>query len=175
MTHSGRALFGERAGTLALRLVGEIRYTIAQDLEPALEKALKRADFDTLIVDLRETKLIDSTALGLLARLGRFMLSQRGRRGVIVCPAGDVDTSLRAVCFDEVFVMLRESPEEVDAIHEIPVDNGNNGPHRSLGRVMLDAHRELMAVSAKNEATFRNVVRALEAEVVRKEATAIKK
>jgi anti-anti-sigma factor len=150
-----------------LRLAGQIRFVTVGGLRRFVDEVVAREDADGVTIDLRDVAVIDSTGLGLLARIGSASLRRCARRAVIVCPDNDVAICLRSAAFDELFVMLDEYPYEDDApLAEVslePRESGAAEPH--LGRVILDAHRDLACISERNREVYRDVIAALEAEL----------
>jgi len=156
-----RAFLGHADHTLVLSLKGPVRYLTARALKDFLERSGAATFQDLTILDLRELELIDSTGMGLLARLGRESL-ERGRRSVIVCSNPDVLTCLCSAAFDTLFLMLEEWPLESPAeLVEIPIGDSELVPD-VLGHIMLDAHRDLASLSEQNQQSFGPVVAALE-------------
>jgi anti-anti-sigma factor len=147
-----------------LVLKGQVRYIAAHALRSFIDDLLVQRPGDTVIIDLRELESIDSTGMGLLAHLGRVAL-EHGRRAVIVCGVHDVMTCLRSAAFDSLFVMVERWPfaEEAD-VSEVPLDDGELLPD-VVGRLMLDAHRDLASLSEENRQTFAGVIAALESEL----------
>jgi anti-anti-sigma factor len=161
-----RAFFGQVDSTTVLKLTGQIRYIAARELKSFIDQALARPDLDTFILDLREVELIDSTGMGMLARLGRFTLERHGRRAVLVCPVKDVVTSLRSACFDTLFLMEDHWPlEQEPQLEEVPLGESLGAADRSAGYLILDAHRDLAAMSDINARVFGGVVAALEQDL----------
>jgi len=60
------AITGQRG---FLKLAGEIRYPLAASLNQAVNTLLAAPEIQGVVVDLQETDFIDSTCLGLLARV----------------------------------------------------------------------------------------------------------
>ncbi len=163
------AYYGHVDGTLVLRLCGPIRFVACQALRGFVD-GLRTSEEDVLI-DLRDVQTIDSTGMGLLARIGRSSLEGRGRRAAIACPCNDIATTLRSAAFDTLFVMLDAYPfDEHDAgFTEMPLGagapDGGSDAQLTLGRVILDAHRDLASMSEHNVEVYRDVITALEAEL----------
>lgn len=161
-----RAYYGQHDDTSVIRLAGQIRYTLARRLRSFVDDVIAPAGCTAVFIDLREVDSIDSTGLGLVARIGRLMLETQGRRAAIVVPPGDVEVTLRSAGFDELFVMLAEFPYDpgVD-LREIPLDELAGFPDGPMGHLILDAHRDLAAVSEESRETFRQVIDTLEADL----------
>lgn len=169
MEPDGRAFFGVGANCAVFRFEGSIRHTMAQGLELFVDEALAAGGFETAVIDLRQTTLIDSTGIGLLARIGNHTLSRLGRRTVLICEVGDVDRSLRAVDFDQVFELVVSPPVELPPLEAIPIADLARRSRRTHGRVVLDSHHDLMAISQRNRRAFEAIVGALEREVIEEE------
>jgi anti-anti-sigma factor len=165
-TAAPHAFHGRCDGTLVLRLSGPIRYGAALALRGCVDELLAGEDHGGLLIDLRDVDAIDSTGMGLLARVGRTSLQRRGRRAVIACPDNDVATTLRSAAFDELFVMLDAYPFDDDdgTFTEVPLDGLGEGPSE-LGWIILDAHRDLSSVSERNREAYADVIAALEADL----------
>ena len=165
-----RAFYGRLDHSLVLVLKGQVRYMTARALRTFIDGLLTQEGNDTMIIDLRELEAIDSTGMGLLARLGRITL-EHGRRSVIVCSVHDVMTCLRSAAFDTLFIIVDKWPfDEEIAVSEVPLDSRDLRPD-VMGRVILEAHKDLAAMSDKNRAAFAGVISALEADLNRKRDT----
>ena len=68
---TGRIQFAEQDGTFVLKFVGEVRLTLCSALDATIEKIFTAMNFNAIVIDLTETRSIDSTTLGLLAKLSR--------------------------------------------------------------------------------------------------------
>jgi anti-anti-sigma factor len=159
-----RAYFGQVDHSFLLVLKGHVRYEAARALRSFIDDKLAE-EADTFVIDLRELEAIDSTGLGLLAHLGWTTLVH-GRRSVIVCAFQDVMTCLRSASFDTLFVLVDKWPFDEEArVVEVPLDCGDQMPPEVMGRLILDAHRDLAALSDENRQTFAAVISALETEV----------
>ncbi|HEX7509261.1 MAG TPA: STAS domain-containing protein [Polyangia bacterium] len=160
------AYYGQLTDTSVLRLAGQIRYTLARRLRAFVDDVIAPAGCDTVFIDLRQVDFIDSTGLGMVARIGRLTLESRGRRAAIVVAPGDVEVTLRSAGFDELFVMLAEFPYDpgVD-LREIPLADLASSHDNQMGHLILDAHRDLAAVSEESRETFRQVIDSLEADL----------
>ncbi len=162
-----KAFCGYLHESLVLVLKGQVRYMTARALRSILDALLEEDADEAVIIDLRQLESIDSTGMGLLARVGRTTLSH-GRRSVIVCPVQDVITCLRSAAFDTLFIMTEHWPfEKEPRLSEVPLETKEFLPD-VMGRVMLEAHRDLVAMSEDNKLAFSGVVAALEADLNRR-------
>jgi len=161
---AGNVYFARHEGVVVLKFVGEIRYTMGDSyrvstaLDAFLDRIFKAKDFDSILIDLTEAESIDSTNLGLLAKIARFSDQHLGKKATIVSTNEDINAILDSVGFDQVFLVVHESAGEggeMEAVPEAPK------PEKELAAMMLEAHRALMALSAENAEMFKNVVELL--------------
>ncbi|WP_062269010.1 STAS domain-containing protein [Endozoicomonas arenosclerae] len=159
----GKILFAENDGTYVLKLVGEVRLTLCSSLEAFLEKMFNEPDFSSVIIDLTETDTIDSTSLGLLAKLSIQAKKNLGLVPVIISTQDDVTRILLSMGFDKVFVIVREL-EGFDKLklnmHDITCDG--NMEQSTQARKVLDAHKVLMSLNEENREAFSELVKQLE-------------
>lgn len=161
------ASFGRRDGVCVFALRGAVRYPQARALRRFVDEVVLPAPCDTIFLDLSSVDAIDSTGMGLLARIGRASLERHGRRAVLVRPSRDVLPSLLAASFDTLFHLTEEVPFDPQVeLHDVPL-SAEPGP--SLAVVMLDAHQALADLAEKNRAAFAEVLVALENEVHRRQ------
>ena len=162
-----RAFYGHLDEALVLVLKGQVRYMTARAVRSFFDGLLTKESNDAIVIDLRELDFIDSTGMGLLARIGRTTL-KHGRRSVIVCSTQDVLTCLRSAAFDTLFIIVEQWPFEQEArLSEVPLESRELMPD-VMGRVMLEAHRDLAALSEENQVAYAEVVATLEAELIRR-------
>lgn len=167
---SGQAYFARHDGLIVLKLVGDIRYTmgttyrVSASLDRLLDKLFDEADFDNFLIDLRETTSIDSTNLGLLAKVSRHMRKEYGRRPTILSTNEDINALLHSVGFDKVFLIVHDAEHPEVELDRLPEDCAAD---KEMGRVVLEAHRALVELNEKNQRSFQKVVEVLEGELGR--------
>jgi anti-anti-sigma factor len=166
---TAQAFYGRTDRTALLELHGAIRYSVARALRGVIDDVIAHAEADQVVLDLRQVNFMDSTGLGVIARIGRRTLERRGRRAVIVCPDNDVARSLRSAALDILFALVPDLPfTEPPALAEVGLESTPSAnAEATLGRIVLDAHRDLGALSEKNRDEYRDVIAALEADLHR--------
>ena len=65
-----QVLYAEKAGYHVLKFVGDVRLSLGPAISGFLSRLRELEDCRGMVVDLSETEAIDSTALGLIAKLG---------------------------------------------------------------------------------------------------------
>jgi anti-anti-sigma factor len=152
--------FATTGGTTIIRLFGDIRYTLSAAFSDFLEGLFQDDAITDIIVDLTRASAIDSTNLGLLAKIAIHCRQHLHHPSIIVSDNHDINEVLRSVSFDQVFKLVSayELPDtELQALQSEAADR------ERLAKVLLDAHKTLMGLSKENQAKFRDVVSVLEA------------
>lgn len=157
---SGKILFAVHNGTYVIKLIGDVRVPMCTSLDVFLEKMFADPELTSVLVDLTQTAGIDSTALGLIAKIAVF-LKERGTKPVILSTNPDVNRVLYSMGFDRVFIILESAVRENESLDELPQDEPSE---QELTRNVIEAHRVLMSLNEQNKETFRNLVDALEME-----------
>ena len=160
MPDPGRVLFAERDGTCVLRFEGAIRYTLAPSVDAFLDQLLGTPAPRTICADLSETESIDSTGIGLLAKIA--IAERRAGRGkpLLFSSRHDINEVLCSMCLDRVFQMIDQPPEEGSLTPLAPGEPGE----RELARTIYEAHCLLCELSEGNRAMFKDVVEGLAKE-----------
>jgi anti-anti-sigma factor len=159
--HPGKVLHASHEGVCVLRFLGEIRHPLGPALECFLEE-LVRTKPEGLVIDLGETRIIDSTCLGLLARAALQFRAQGLPIPTVVSPVADITEVLRSMSFDRLFNIVGEMPIALMDTRVLS-PSGSSNPDALLA-TMLGAHRTLMGLSEQNRLQFKDVVEALERE-----------
>ena len=161
LEQAGSVLHASHEGVHVLRFVGEIRHTLSPSLERFLERLLGQQP-EGLIIDLGETRIIDSTCLGLLARCALRLRALGVGKATVVSPRPDITDVLRSMSFDRLFDIAGEMA--LERFEARALDTETQPDDGAYLATMLRAHRTLMALSARNRLQFRDVVQALERE-----------
>ena len=158
---AGKMLHAAHEGVHVLRFVGEIRHPLGPALERFSQQLLQERPKD-LILELGETRLIDSTCLGLLARMALQLRAQQLAKARIVSPRADITEVLRSMSFDRLFDVIGEMPFGPLELRELETEVGQQ--NADLLNTILGAHRTLMELSEHNRLQFKDVVEAIEQE-----------
>jgi anti-anti-sigma factor len=161
------AITGNRA---FLKLSGIIRYPLSKRLNLAVARLFPRGEIRSVVVDLQAAEFIDSTCMGLLARVATCCLELACERPVIVSTHPEVNRLLRSMGFDRVFVLV-ENPETPTAglADAASLAGLSTRPDPQL---VLDAHRALCEINAQNRHLFQNVIDQLEVDVISEKPSA---
>lgn len=162
MKESGKYFYALENGKVFFKLTGTLRYSTSGKFDFFLDKWLaKNSDFEDVLIDLSEADFLDSTNLGLLARISEFASEKTDKKVTILSTNEEINKTLESVGFDEVFLVVKSmdcgSTAEFSA-----ADCPEDVEERKQVQIMLDAHKALIRVSDKNKDVFSNVVDLLE-------------
>lgn len=152
-------MVAEHNGSNVIKLIGDVRLTLCTVLDEYFEDMFSSLDFSSVIVDLTEADNVDSTTLGLLAKLALMAKNRFQFVPVILSTNPDITRVLQSMGFDRVF-RIRQHPLSNDQdLGELPQVEGSEG---AVKQKVLEAHRVLMGLNDSNKAKFRELVSMLE-------------
>ena len=157
----GKILFAQRDGVQVLKFVGDVRVTLGPTMNTFLSTLSQCKTFKSIIIDLTETDAIDSTSLGLLAKISLTTQETFGTIPTIISPNEDITRILESMGFDKEFVIVKELITECGQLGELPVEIISES---NLRKQVLEAHKILMSLNQRNQGEFRDLVEALENE-----------
>lgn len=158
---SAKILAADNNGVHVLKFVGDVRVTISNAIDRYIDKLLQSETFRSVVIDLTETVGIDSTSLGLLAKIAIRTQEKFGIVPSIISTNPNVTRILESMGFDEVFVIVAEPVQSLSQLAELPIDDLSECDMR---KKVLEAHRILMNLCDSNQLKFRDLVHALESE-----------
>ncbi len=156
---AGKIRFAEGEGTFILKFMGDVRLTLCTTLDEFLEEMFDRPSIADVVIDLTETEGIDSTSLGLLAKLSRQAKQRYQLVPTIISTNDDITRVLESMGFDQVFRIEREASACPYDYADLPY---KECCEQSARTKVLDAHRVLMNLSDSNREIFGDLVRSLE-------------
>ncbi len=162
MNHTGKIMVGQLDGMYLLKLVGDVRVTLCISAEQFFESMLRDDSFKSVLVDLSLAQGIDSTSLGILAKLSIETQKRFDIVPSLVVTSPELERLLVASGFSDVFHLITEPLENEEQLGELP--RSTSLDEATLRRKVIDAHRTLMSLSDQNRETFKDLVAALEAE-----------
>jgi len=159
---SGRILVGDHDGVYVIRFEGDVRVTLCGSFDHYLEVMLRDPDFVSVLVDLSDAVAIDSTSLGVLAKLSIGVKESKNRLPTLVCDAPDILRILINMGFEDVFAIVDDNYDSQQNLAELPV--GTDIGEDEMRERVIEAHKVLMDMNEHNKNTFKDLVGALEAE-----------
>lgn len=156
----GKILVSDQEGNYLLKFIGDVRVTLCGSLNRHMETIFGSHQVKNVIVDMLEAEGLDSTTLGLMAKLGLYCRKEYGINVQVFCQNPSILRTLDCMGFEEIFDIIQEVPNIDAEFHSIePV----NPEVDEIRRQVLEAHRLLMQLNPDNSKEFTDLIRALEA------------
>ncbi|PXX97412.1 STAS domain-containing protein [Halomonas sp. LBP4] len=161
MMHEGRIKAAFDSGVFVLKLCGDVRLTLCATLDSQAQQLSRTPGLRAVMIDLRETTNVDSTALGFLAKVAMAVQGKLEQPPTIVADNPDVQRMLDVMGFSRYFTLVEApitEPCELSDLPEVPADE------EGLRHRILEAHRILMHMNEHNREEFQSLVEMLEAQ-----------
>ena len=155
----GKIQFAEQSGTFVLKFVGEVRLTLCSALDATIEKIFAALNFTAIIIDLTEAHSVDSTTLGLMAKLSILSRQKVCLLPTVVTTNPDITRVLQSMGFDQVFNIVDTPVPCPDCLADLPSQDQSEEVVKAK---VLEAHRILMGLNDSNREAFHDLVSALE-------------
>lgn len=156
---SGKILAAEHQGSYVIKLVGDVRLTLCTTIDDYFDSMFSCPDFVGVIIDLSEVVGIDSTSLGLLAKLAIRARKKFNLVPIILCPDPDILRLLESMGFRQVFDIREDLDIIDDDLDELDVKSADENCIRDK---IIESHRVLMEMNEKNRKTFASLMTTLE-------------
>jgi anti-anti-sigma factor len=179
----------EHRGVHVLRYFGRINYMSAPAIQRFLDDILEHRKIAGLVFDLTSAEALDSTNLGLLARVSERVRDITSTESMIVSRNRDINDVLFSMGFDQSFDIVTESSQPPSSRNGNGNGNGNGNDNKleasasregedqpehdietpaptqaELHETMLEAHRALVRLSEAGRIQFQDVVACLESD-----------
>ena len=155
----GKILAASHHGAYVIRLVGDVRLTLCTTIDEYFQGMFEDPEFASVWVDLCDAEGIDSTTLGLLAKLALKVKERFGFEPAIYSCEPSIIRLLTSMGFQRLFELHEEACSNPENISEIPAVECSEG---MVKEKVIEAHRILMGLSDENRARFKDLMSALE-------------
>jgi len=157
----GKILVSDDQGNYLLKLIGDVRVTLCGSLNHHMETIFGRQDVKNVIVDMLEAEGLDSTTLGLMAKLGLHCRKEYGINVQVFCQNPSILRTLDCMGLEEIFDIIQEVPTINTELHSI---ESVSPEVDEIRRQVVEAHRLLMELNPDNSKEFIDLIRALESD-----------
>ena len=157
---NGKILVGESDGNYLIKMTGDVRVTLCTSLNQYINTIFKNQCVKSVLLDLRNADGLDSTTLGLLAKLALHCQRYYQLVPVVFCANESILKTLDVMGLDELFEMICGEPVVQPELSELPCSPDEKRARQDV----LEAHKLLVELNPKCEAEFFDLIRCLEAE-----------
>lgn len=161
MKPENRIYYAEKSDNYYLRFIGDVRVTFCGALTGYLEKLFSADNINSVVVDLKGAKAVDSTTLGLLAKLSIYLKKTKNLTPVLLVEDASMIRLLESMGIDEIFELSADLPENIGREKELSCTAVEKEEARAK---VLEAHKTLMGLNKKNMLIFSDLVKILESE-----------
>jgi len=158
---TGHVEYASLNGTHIFKLIGEVRAHSCISLDKLLNKIEQQQNVVGAIVDLTQTTFIDSTVLGVLAKLGLKLKQIHKIQAVMLSTNQDITTLANSMGLGQVFVILNYCGDPSLCTLELTEEYVT---HSAMLNTVLDAHKTLMRLNQNNQNMFEPLVKQLQKE-----------
>jgi anti-anti-sigma regulatory factor len=159
--NSGKIFAAEIDNVPILKLVGDVRVLMSSSIDQYFSNLYKRGILDSLLVDLTETISIDSTTLGLLAKMSIQLRNRFNVMPTIVSTNPDITKILLSMNFNIICTIVEQPLSTIAQFGELVQVSESD---EKIKQKIIEAHRSLMALSEENRLEFQELVSALQRE-----------
>lgn len=153
----GEVLFSIHSNQYFIIIKGELRYSQGNSFYNFIKNMLLDEEHnENTLIDLRECTFLDSTNLGLIAKIANHAIKSNKPKPVILSVNSEINALLESLGFDSVFYITSEKFSTHDddgvSIKKADMDETN------MSKMILEAHEELTMLNDKNKDIFKDVV-----------------
>ncbi|HEY0963452.1 MAG TPA: STAS domain-containing protein [Pseudomonadales bacterium] len=157
---TGKILAADYRHMAMLKFVGDVRVLMSSTLDSYCSGLYRRPILDAMLIDLTETRGIDSTALGLLAKMAIQLRNRFNVIPTIVSTNPDITRTLKSMSFDLIFKIVDHVPKAQQPQQYNELQQAKESEDTVREKV-IDAHLTLMTLSEENRLEFQDLVQAL--------------
>ena len=155
----GRILVADHEGIYVIKMLGDVRLTLCISFDQFIDKMFSHEDFSEVLFDLSEAEAIDSTTLGLMAKIALEGLDRKGTVPIVYTTNQSIDRLLHSMGFQEILTITHQLDTPVEPDQALSDDTQEEQAVRAK---VIEAHRVLMGLNRDNKETFCNLVKTLE-------------
>lgn len=155
----GQILVADHDGVYVIKMVGDVRLTLCISFDQFIENMLSQTNFSAVLFDLSEAEAIDSTTLGLMAKISLRGQDRHGVNPVVLSTNSSINRLLEIMGFHDIFTIVSELHTPLNPAQALAADIAEEN---LVKEKVLDAHKILMGLNQSNRDTFCNLVKMLE-------------
>ncbi|WP_111643257.1 STAS domain-containing protein [Marinimicrobium alkaliphilum] len=155
----GKILVADHKGVYVIKMTGDVRLTLCISFDQFIDTMFAEKHFSTVLFDLSEVEAIDSTTLGLMAKISLQGDEEHGIKPLVLSTNPSINRLLRSMGFEEIFTIVDDLDTPVQPLK--PLEE-NTDQENDVRDKVIEAHKVLMSLNDENKKTFRNLVQMLE-------------
>lgn len=162
----GQILVASQSGVYVIKMLGDVRLTLCVSFDNFIDDMFADAEFSSVMFDLSGAEAIDSTTLGLMAKISILGAERRDTVPWVYSTNPSVNRLLDSMGFADIFHIINDMTQS-----ELVLPAGlaesladSNLAEGDVKKKVIEAHRILMALNENNRNEFTDLVHILESD-----------
>lgn len=160
-TSLGQILVADHEGVYVIKMVGDVRLTLCISFDQYIEMLFGKNDFRTILFDLSEAEGLDSTTLGLIAKIAVKSEAVKSIQPLIISDNPEIKKLLSSMAIDTVCEIITQPPQDYCTTGSFLGLEACEGEECLVKEKVLEAHCVLMGLNESNKETFKDLVQTL--------------
>ena len=155
----GQILVADHSGVYVIKMTGDVRLTLCISFDQFIEAMLTSSNFTSVLFDLSEAEAVDSTTLGLMAKISLLAQEQHEIKPIILATNASIKRILETMGFADIFIIVDRLNIDLSTDKTLTVIECDESTVKDK---VIEAHKILMGLNEQNHETFKNLVNMLE-------------
>lgn len=159
---SGEILVADHQGIYVIKMKGDVRLTLCISFDECIEELISRQDFCSVLFDLSEVEGLDSTTLGLVAKLAVKSQEQKQEKPLIIGADTAIQRLLVSMGLDDLCEFIDTLPNNYCETSDfVRLQAEGVSDENQIKAKVLESHCVLMGLNETNKETFKDLVQTL--------------
>lgn len=163
---SGKILVASHQGIYLIKMLGDVRLTLCIPFDNFIQSLFVKDDFCSIVFDFSKTQGLDSTTLGLVAKLAVKSREKKSIKPSIIGADAGIHRLLDATGIIDLCDVIDDDTTLVDTLDEpaaLPV-NADASNEDKVRKKVLEAHKVLVNLNDANKQSFQDLIKTLSQE-----------
>lgn len=156
---TGQIAVASDEGTYAIRMTGDVRMVLCLSFDKFIQSMFADPAFDSVVFDLSNAIAVDSTTLGLMAKIAIKCRQVGLPKPVLVADNRGMVRLLETMGFEEIFIISSHHQSDMIETKRLDCEEGSEDTFKQR---VIDAHKVLMSLNDHNQQAFKELVENLE-------------
>lgn len=157
----GSIKVAQHEGVFVIKMEGDVRLTLCLSFDSFIENMFNQSDFKSVVFDLTDAEAIDSTTLGLMAKISINGREKDFDDPIVISQNPSITRLLVTMGFEDIFQIVKDANLALGDSLPLELD-AEGGDESDIRAKVLEAHRTLMGLNDTNKETFKELVESLE-------------
>lgn len=161
MKSRGVIKVADKNGVYVIKLEGDVRLTLSLSFDDFIDNMFADPKFCSVIFDLSGAIAIDSTTLGLMAKISLMGRSFKFMDPIVIATNPGINRLLSSMGFQEIFQIVESTDLADQEYRELNCAEGSLDEEKVREKVIA-AHKALIDVNENNQTLFKELIQSLE-------------